>query len=87
MPRIRSARKALRQGRRRKTRNLLRKRAVHEAEQKFRRARTGKNQADARNALTALYRALDKAAKTGAIPRAASRRMKSRFAKKLLALG
>jgi small subunit ribosomal protein S20 len=83
MPITRSAKKAQRQNLRRKIRNLAKKRAVSDAKKKLRAAIAAKNTEEAKEILRALYKAVDKAVKTGAVKKGAGKRVKSRFAKKV----
>lgn len=83
MPRTTSAKKALRQNVRRRKRNLTQRAGLQSTLKKFRRlASTGK-QDEARANLSAVYKALDKAAKTGIVPRGRVDRLKSRLTKSL----
>jgi small subunit ribosomal protein S20 len=83
MPRTRTAKKALRQNVRRRTRNLVRKRELRDAMKAYRTLAAAGKKDEARAALNRLYQALDKLAKTGVIKRGKANRTKSRMAKKL----
>lgn len=74
MPITRSAKKALRQNKRRHARNLLRMRAYKEAVKKAKKTKS-------LEALTAAYKTIDKAAKTGVIKKNTASRKKSRLAR------
>lgn len=80
MPSTRSAKKAERQNKRRKVRNLAKRRAISETKKKVRAA---KSPEDAKELLRRLYKAADKAVKTGAIKKGKGNRIKSRLAKSL----
>lgn len=79
MPITRSAKKALRQSRRRRERNILKKDAFKDALKKARLyAGEGKSkELDA--AISAAYKALDKAAKTNVLSKKTAARKKSRL--------
>lgn len=81
MPRTQSAKKALRQNVRRRTRNLARRARVREAVKQYKKAASGP---DAAAALARAYQTLDKMAKVGFIKKGKARRFKSRLAKKLV---
>lgn len=83
MPKLSSAKKALRQNIRRRARNLAVKRAIKDAGKNFRNAIASKKNEEARILLSALYKLLDKAAKTGLIKKNSAARKKSRFAKNI----
>ena len=76
MPIIKSAKKALRQNVRRKKQNIARKQAIKTARKEYAKTTT-------KEKLTALYKSLDKAAKTNAITKNKASRLKSRMAKRL----
>ena len=81
MPITKSAKKALRQSARRKVRNEVKKEAVRKVISSYRKAlSTGKTE-EAKRLLSAAYKLLDKAAKTGAVKPGAAARKKSRLAK------
>lgn len=81
MPITRSAKKALRQAARRREQNIRRKEAYKNEIKKIKRLVSAKKNADAGQTLNALYRALDKAAKTGVIAKNKASRLKSRLTK------
>lgn len=81
MPKIKSAKKALRQSVRRRARNLVRKDAYKDAVKAYRKLMESKQTAHAPEVLTRAYRALDKAAKSGVIKKNKASRLKSRLAK------
>ena len=83
MPNIQSAKKALRQSERRRTRNLRRKRAVRDIAKRIRILASGDNHADAAALLPAAYKALDKAAQRHIIDKNTASRKKSRLARLL----
>ncbi len=78
MPITRSAKKALRQSKRRHRRNLKKKEAYKGAAQEVKRLAAAGDK-DAAAALSRLYQALDKAAKTHAISMNKASRLKSRL--------
>ena len=80
MPIIKSAKKALRQSKKRHLRNLKRKEAIIDAIKKIKKA-LKKGKEEAIKFLPLVYKAIDKAAKTGAINKNAAARKKSRLAK------
>lgn len=79
MPITRSAKKALRQSRRRRAQNLKRKEAYKSVIKKIRNLAAGNNLDEAKKLLPQLYKALDKAAKTRAIAQNKAGRLKSRI--------
>ena len=81
MPIIKSAKKALRQNKRRRARNIKRKDAVKDLVKKAKSLIAQKKNAEAKKLLPAIYKALDKAAKTGVIKKNTASRRKSRLAK------
>jgi small subunit ribosomal protein S20 len=83
MPITRSAKKALRQNVRRRLRNFTRRRAISELKKKIRVALGEGRLEEAKELLKSLYKAVDKAAKTGAIKKGTADRIKSRIAKKI----
>ncbi len=77
MPIIKSAKKALRQSKKRKAGNLKKANAYRNAVKTFRKlAVTGKKD-EAKKYLPKVYKALDKAAKTGVIKKNKASRLKS----------
>ncbi len=81
MPITSSAKKALRQSVRRRERNIKRKDAYKSAVKIYKKLLAAKNIKEAQAKLAAAYKALDKAAKTGAIKKNKAARLKSRLAK------
>ncbi len=79
MPIIQSAKKALRGSAKKRVFNLRRQRGVEEAVKDVKKLVAGKKGADARKALSLVYKALDKAAKAGTIKKGAADRKKSRL--------
>ncbi|MEK7546972.1 MAG: 30S ribosomal protein S20 [Patescibacteria group bacterium] len=83
MPITRSAKKARRQSIRRKVKNVEQREAYKVAVKTYKKLVLAKSLDSAREKLAAVYKALDKAAKTGAIKKGKAARLKSRLAKKL----
>ena len=83
MPITKSAKKARRQSARRKVQNTKRKDAYKGAIKTYKKLVTSKNVDEVRAKLSLAYKALDKAAKTGAIKKNKAARLKSRLAKQL----
>lgn len=83
MPRTTSAAKALRQNIRRRKQNLLKKVAYKRAIKKYKRAVAARNAEEARATLSAVYKTLDKAAKTNVVSKNKAARLKSRLAAQL----
>ena len=83
MPKIKSAKKALRQNVRRRKQNLLRKDKIKEAIKSYRGFLEGKKLSEAKVILPKIYKTLDKMAKVGFIKPNKANRLKSRLAKKL----
>jgi small subunit ribosomal protein S20 len=81
MPITRSAKKALRQSLRRRTRNLKRKEAYKNAAKNLKKLTAAGKVDDARKLLPQLYKVLDKAAKTRVIHQNKAGRLKSRLTK------
>ena len=79
MPITRSAKKALRQTKRRTIQNTARRDAYKTAIKLVRQHVAAKRVADAERIIPEAYQALDKAAKTNVINKAAAARMKSRL--------
>ena len=80
MPITSSAKKALRQSKRRKAQNLIKKTAYKDALKNVRTFVAQKKNDEAAKVLSALFAALDKAAKTRVIERNKADRLKSRAA-------
>ncbi|OHA70242.1 MAG: 30S ribosomal protein S20 [Candidatus Wildermuthbacteria bacterium RIFCSPHIGHO2_12_FULL_40_12] len=83
MPIIKSAKKSLRQSKRRKARNIKKKDAVKDLVKKIKALLVQKKNEEAKKLLPAIYKALDKAAKTGVIKKSNASRRKSRITKSL----
>ena len=83
MPIKESAKKALRQSLRRKTKNLRKKRKIKDLTKEIKNLITKKKIKEARTLLPKLYKALDKAAKTGVIKENKAARKKASIAKEL----
>lgn len=81
MPITSSAKKALRQARTRRERNIKKKDAYKSAVKMYRKLIAGKQWNDAEAKLKNVYKAVDKAAKTNVIAKNKARRIKSRLAK------
>jgi small subunit ribosomal protein S20 len=83
MPITSSAKKALRSSVKKRVNNLRRKTAIDVSIKKFRKLVVDKKAKEAAALLPTLYKALDKAAKTGYIKKNAASRLKSRAAASL----
>lgn len=83
MPKIQSARKALRQNRRRREQNLARDKAMKDAIRAFKKLIAAKKETEAREQLKKVYKVLDKMAKVDFIKKGHANRLKSRLTKKL----
>ncbi len=81
MPQTRSAKKALRQGPRKKAGNLIYKKKIKDLLKKVRSLVLAKNLEGAKNLLPQVYKILDKAAKVGVIKKNKADRKKSHIAK------
>lgn len=81
MPLTKSAKKALRQSKRRRLRNLKRREAYKRLIRAVRKAAASSKTDEAQNLLPALYKALDKAAKTNVIKKNKAARLKSRLSR------
>jgi len=79
MPITQSAKKALRQNKTRRARNVVRKDAYKAQVTGFRKLVVAKKFEDAAKALPAVFKALDKAAKTKVIEKNKASRLKSRL--------
>lgn len=83
MPNLQSAKKALRQNKRRKALNLVYKKKMKDPIKKFKKLISEKKTEEARKLLPEIYKALDKAAKRGVIKKNNAARIKSRLAKRM----
>ena len=81
MPITSSAKKALRQNKRRKVNNTIKKDAYKKALKGFKGAVAEKKTDEAKALLSTLYKSLDKAAKTNTISKNKASRLKSRAAR------
>jgi small subunit ribosomal protein S20 len=81
MPITKSAKKALRQNRKRKLRNIADKKKIKELTKKVKFLASQKNKKEGEKFLPQIYKALDKAAKTGVIKKNKAARKKSRITK------
>ncbi len=81
MPITSSAKKALRQARTRRVRNIKQKDTYKDAVKTYRKLTDAKQWGDAVSKLSAVYKSLDKAAKTNVITKNKARRLKSRLAR------
>ena len=79
MPITKSAKKALRQSKRRAVRNLARKEAYKSVLKRIQKLLISKKVADAEKLVPGAYQAIDKAAKTNVIKKNAAARYKSRL--------
>lgn len=79
MPITKSAKKALRQNKARHARNTVRKEAYKKLVVKYRKSIATKSFEEAGNALPAVFKALDKAAKAKVIEKNKASRLKSRL--------
>lgn len=83
MPKIASAKKALRQNIRRRTRNLSRKQNIKSTVKQYKKLLSEGKTDEAKQLLPAVYKTIDKVAKTKLIKKGKADRMKSRLTKKL----
>jgi len=81
MPIIKSAKKALRQSKRRRIRNIQKKKKLMEALKEIKKLVSEKKIKEAKSLLPQTYKLLDKAAKTGLIKEGKANRIKSRLTK------
>ncbi len=81
MPITKSAKKALRQSKKRRVRNLKQKDATVKELKTFKKFVAAKNKKDALKALPQVYKALDKAVKNHLIAKNKAARLKSRLTK------
>ena len=84
MPIIKSAKKALRQSARRKSRNLQQTKKLKKLLKEVKKLALLKKQDEAKKLLPQVYKYLDKAAKTGLIKKNTASRDKSRITKLIL---
>ena len=83
MPKIQSAKKALRQNARRRALNLARKKELKNVIRGFERLIKAKKTNEAEKQLSLAYKKLDKLAKVNFLKKGAADRLKSRLSKKL----
>jgi small subunit ribosomal protein S20 len=83
MPITTSAKKALRQNRTRRIKNVAKKETYKKAVKNYRKLVIAKKTEETAAALSKAFQALDKAAKTNVITKNKASRLKSRLAKKL----
>ena len=83
MPITTSAKKALRQNRTRRIKNVARKETYKRAVKTYRKLVVAKTKEGVAEALAKAFQALDKAAKTNVITKNKAARLKSRLAKKI----
>jgi len=81
MPITKSAKKALRQNTKRRTRNLIYKKKIKDLVKKIRVLVSEKKNEEAKKILSQLYKILDKSAKAGVIKKNNASRRKSRLTK------
>jgi len=84
MPITKSAKKALRQARKRERRNLLWKNKIKKIKKDIKRLIENKKIAEAKKILPQFYKAVDKAAKNNIIKKNTAARKKSRLTKLIL---
>lgn len=83
MPKIKSAKKALRQSIKRQKRNLEKKNNIRITKKNYLKAIETNDNEEALQKLSQVYKALDKAQKTKIIKKNKANRLKSKLAKKL----
>lgn len=83
MPITKSAFKALRQSKRKRTRNLEQQKALKDVMKKYKKAVEADKKDETAKLLPEVYKKLDKAAKTNIIKKNKASRLKSRLTKKL----
>lgn len=83
MPKILSAKKALRQNIRRRAKNVKQKESLKKSLKSFKKLVIAKKAKDAQEELKKVFKLLDKAAKTNLIKKNTASRLKSRMAKLL----
>ena len=81
MPITKSAQKALRQNKRRRTRNVKQLRSLRDEVKTLKKLAAGKDKKGVSETLPKVYKALDKAAKTNLIKKNTASRLKSRLTK------
>ncbi|MFC1625266.1 30S ribosomal protein S20 [Patescibacteria group bacterium] len=81
MPNIKSAKKALRQSKTRRLRNIKRKDEIKKTVKEIKKLVTAKKSKEALKLVPKAYKAIDKAAKRGIIKKNAASRKKSRLVK------
>ncbi|MBU2082020.1 30S ribosomal protein S20 [Patescibacteria group bacterium] len=81
MPITKSAKKALRQNKRRRVRNVKQSRSLKDEIKSLKKLVTAKDKKGAGEALPKVYKALDKAAKTNLVKKNTASRLKSRLTK------
>lgn len=86
MPIIKSAKKALRQSKRRNEGNVVYKNKVHKTKKIIQKSIVAKEADKAKTDLKAFYKIVDKAAKRNVIHKNKANRLKSRLAKKVKSL-
>jgi small subunit ribosomal protein S20 len=87
MPNTKSAKKALRQGRRRHVRNVRKTRSLKSTIKQFERALTAKDKAEAIKLFPGVQKVLDKSAKLNLIAKNTAARRKSRLSARIKKLG
>ncbi len=83
MPKIKSAKKALRQSVRRRKRNLESRKKTRVAIKAYKNLLKENKKEEAGKSISGVYKALDKAAKRGVIKKNTASRLKSRLVRKL----
>ncbi|MFH1979354.1 MAG: 30S ribosomal protein S20 [Patescibacteria group bacterium] len=83
MPITKSAKKALRQSKKRRVLNIRRKKAIKVSTKQIKKLLQEKKPKDALAILPTTYKAIDKAAKAGTIKKNTANRKKSRLAKQI----
>lgn len=83
MPKIKSAKKALRQNVRRKKLNLETKKKIRRSVKAYQGSLKAGSKEEAKKSLASVYQSLDKAAKRGTIKKNTASRLKSRLARKI----
>lgn len=83
MPRIKSAKKAMRQNIRRRKQNLKRKAELKAVIKEYKKITAEKGREEAKKYLPQVYKKLDKSAKVNLIKKNKAARLKSRLAKRL----